>query len=393
MAILGMSSQTLQAQEAAPAQQSCGTQTPVPAGPQGPFTGNQEPIYPDGEYPVKLPAKSLLGAPNYSPEPYPYDAGVMWGQFPRALGATASISTGPDNTIWVLDRCGHLSASGDACGGDSANINPVFQFDTSGKLLQTFGAGMMSGPHKLEVDKEGNVWVADNAVNQIFKFDPHGKLLMTVGEKGVAGTGDNQFDQPTDVAFGKDGTFFVADGHNGGGASYGNARIVKFDKNGKFLMTWGKKGTGPGEFDGPHALTVDNEGRLYVADRQNNRVQVFDQNGKFLKQWFQYSRPSGVYVDKHDLIYVGDSETSDGRSNDGHGHVGPFGYGFNPGAARGIRIGSVKDGKVKYFIPDICPYPYRTNAYSYEGVTSDAQGNVYGASWGVIRKYTLLKKN
>jgi DNA-binding beta-propeller fold protein YncE len=241
----------------------------------------------------------------------------------------------------------------------------------------------------MEVDKEGNVWVADNVGNQVFKLDPNGKVLMTLGKKGVAGPGDDEFDAPTDIAFGANGTFFVSDGHTGGGADFGNARIMKFDKNGKFLLSWGKKGMDPGEFDVPHALATDNEGRVYVGDRQNNRVQVFDQNGKFIRQWFQFGRPSGIFIDKHDMIYVSDSESRDGRSNTGRGTVGAFGYGFDAGTARGIRIGSVKDGKVKYFIPNPCPWPNKSGAFDYEGVTADAQGNVYGADVGGenVRKY------
>jgi DNA-binding beta-propeller fold protein YncE len=164
---------------------------------------------------------------------------------------------------------------------------------------------------------------------------------------------------------------------------------MKFDKDGKFLMSFGKKGMGPGEFDMPHALAMDQEGRLYVADRQNNRIQVFDQNGKFIKQMFQFGRPSGIYIDKNDILYSADSESRDGRTNIGKGGMSGAGYGFNAGAARGIRIGSVRDGKVKYFIPNNCPYPYNTASELAEGVTTDAQGNVYGADFrGDVRKFT-----
>ncbi len=353
----------------------------APAGRDVPANA-KEPIFPDDQYPVKLPAMSLLGAPNNAPNPF--DAGVDFGKLPagRVWGSTASVTAAPDGTIWVMDRCGHAGVGGSACDGASANIDPIFQFDTSGSLLKHFGAGLFMGPHKMEVDKQGNVWVADNVGNQVFKLDSSGKVLMVLGKKGEAGTGNDEFDAPTDIAFGANGTFFVSDGHTGGGADFGNARIIKFDKNGKFLTSWGRKGTGPGEFDVPHALATDKEGRVYVGDRQNNRVQVFDQNGKFIRQWFQFGRPSGIFIDKNDMIYVSDSESHDGRSNTGRGTVGAFGYGFNPGIARGIRIGSVKDGKVKYLIPDPCPWPYKNSDYSYEGVTADAQGNVYGGDVG-----------
>ncbi len=352
-----------------------------------PGTGG-DPIFPSGQYPVKLSAKSLLGAPNNLPDPY--RTVVDWGQLPpgRVWGSTASVSTGPDGTIWVADRCGNSGSGGQTCSGSSANINPIFQFDTTGRLLKSFGAGLFVSPHKLEVDKEGNVWVVDNGGDQVFKLDKDGKVLMTLGKKGVAGTGNDEFDAPTDVAFGTNGDFFASDGHTGGGTATGNARIMKFDKNGKFLMSWGRKGMGPGEFDVPHALAVDMEGRLYVGDRQNNRIQIFDQNGKFIAQWFQFGRPSGIHIDNNDILYSADSESHDGRTNIGRGGMAPTGYGYDAGAERGIRIGSVKDGKVKYFIPDPCPYPYATSSDLAEGVTTDAEGNVYAADFrGDVRKF------
>src|SRR5439155_13246799 len=132
---------------------------------------------------------SLLGARNDLPNPF--QQGIDFGELPagRKWGSTASVTTAPDNTIWVIDRCGNSGAGGTTCGGASANVNPIFQFDTSGKLLKTLGAGMFISPHKLTVDSEGNLWLADNGANQVFKLDPTGKVLMTLGKKGIAGTG------------------------------------------------------------------------------------------------------------------------------------------------------------------------------------------------------------
>ena len=121
---------------------------------------------------------------------------------------------------------------------------------------------------------------------------------MTLGKKGVAGPGLDEFDAPTEVAIAPNGDIFVGDGHTGGGTATGNARIMKFNKDGKFIKTWGRKGMGPGEFDVVHTLAFDSRGRLFVGDRQNNRIQIFDQNGKFIAQWFQFGRPSGMYIDK-----------------------------------------------------------------------------------------------
>jgi DNA-binding beta-propeller fold protein YncE len=369
---------------------SCG----IPTGPAAATAApGKEPIFPPGQYPVQLPAKSLLGAPNDLPNPFL--PGVDWGHLPegRKWGSTASVATAPDGTIWVADRCGNTGAGGTTCGGASAGVNPVFQFDTSGKLLKQWGAGMFTNPHKLTIDKDGNLWMADNGLHQVFKLDQNGKVLMTLGKKGVAGPGNDEFDAPTEVAIADNGDIFVGDGHTGGGTAVGNARVVKFDRNGKFIKTWGRKGMGPGEFDLVHTLAFDSRGRLFVGDRQNNRIQIFDQDGKFIAQWFQFGRPSGIYIDKKtDTIYVADSESRDARTNLGRLGLPASGYAFNLGARRGIRIGSARDGSVRYFIPDPCPYPYGGGTSFAEGVTSDADGNVYGADFQTAVRKFIAKK-
>src|SRR5581483_870558 len=149
------------ASSAGPQATSCGNPVNPPAAAQTPARG-AEPVFPPGQYPVQLPAKSLLGAPNDLPNPF--SSGVDWGQLPagRKWGSTASVSAAPDGTIWVADRCGNTGAGGNTCGGASAGVNPIFQFDTSGRLLKQFGAGMFTSPHKLTIDKEGNLWLADN---------------------------------------------------------------------------------------------------------------------------------------------------------------------------------------------------------------------------------------
>src|SRR5262245_48262803 len=364
---------------------SCGVPTTPP-----PTGRGAQPTFPPGQYPVNLPAVSHLGARNDLPSPY--QAGVDFGQLPagRKWGSTASVTTAPDGTIWVVDRCGVSGAGGTTCSGPSASVAPIFQFDTSGKLLKSFGAGLFVSPHKLTVDKDGNLWVADNGSHQVFKLSSaDGKVLLTLGQKGVAGTGHDQFDAPTEVAIAANGDIFVGDGHTGGGTAVGNARIMKFDKDGKFLKTWGKKGMGPGEFDVIHTVALDSRGRLFVGDRQNNRIQIFDAEGKFIDSWFQFGRPSGMYIDKRtDTLYVADSESRDGRTNTGQFALPQTGYGYNPGIRRGIRIGSARDGRVTALIPDPCPYPYAGVSTLAEGVTVDNQGNVYGADFLMdVRKF------
>ncbi len=379
-----------QGSSAGPLADSCGV---PPGGAASPGGRGQtaSPVFPVSAYPVGLPAVSLLGARNDLPNPYL--PGVHWGQLPggRKWGSTAGVYAGPDGTVWAIDRCGASGAGGSSC-ADSP-LDPILQFDTSGKLLKSFGRGLIVSPHKITLDREGNVWVADNGIvpgkgQQVHKFSPSGTRLMTLGKAGVAGAGLDEFDQPTEVAVAPNGDVYVADGHAGGGTATGNARIMKFDSTGKFISALGKKGMGPGEFDVVHTIAFDSRGRLFVGDRQNNRIQIFDQTGKFVAQWFQFGRPSGMYIDRNDVIYVADSESRDGRTNTGQLSLPQTGYGFNPGTRRGIRIGSARDGSVRSLIPDPCPYPYAAGSSLAEGVTVDREGNLYGSDFlGTIRKF------
>ena len=248
--------------------------------------------------------------------------GKPFGKLPdgRQWGSTAGIGTDPDGkSIWVAERCGAFAPPAALKPGvpfacDGSNYDPILKFDEHGSLVKSFGAGLLLFPHGLSVDPDGNVWVTDGLGKdgkgqQAIKFSPDGKVLMRLGKAGTAGSGPDEFNAPSAVLTAPNGDIFVADGHGGNT----NARIVKFDKTGKFIKSWGKKGSAPGEFDGPHTLAMDSQGRLFVGDRGNNRIQIFDQDGKFLDQWMQFSRPSGVYIDKNDVIYVADFEVRLGQ--------------------------------------------------------------------------------
>jgi sugar lactone lactonase YvrE len=294
-----------------------------------------------------------------------------WAQLPdgRRWGSTNAVEVDRDGNIWVFERCGAALCAG-------SNVAPLVKLEPSGKYLRSFGAGMFIQPHGLFIDRDNNVWVTDaqgkdGKGHVAVKFDQNGKVLMTLGKPGVAGPGTDVFNQPTDVVVAANGDIFISDGH--GGES--NARIMKFSKDGRFIKTWGKKGSGPGEFDQPHGLAIDSQGRLFVADRANNRVQIFDQEGKLLAEWRQFGRPDGLFIDRNDVLYVVDHAST---------------AKLNPGFKRGVRIGSVKDGVVKSFIPGIGAEGEPDGWMAGEGVTADLQGNVYWAEstggW-TVRKF------
>jgi len=293
--------------------------------------------------------------------PNPYAVGVKFGHLPEGRQWGGVIAVTPDRDgkrIWAFERCGGNCVN--------SNLPAVLEFDPSGKLVKSFGAGMFVFPHGIAVDKDGNVYVADaNGKNGkgdvVVKFSPEGKVLMTLGHAGMPGDAPGYFDRPSAVAIAPDGTIFVADGHG----SDSNARIVKIAPDGEVIKTWGKKGSGPGEFNEPHGIALDSTGRVFVADRVNSRIQIFDADGRFLAEWKQFGRPSAVFIDGDDVIYVADSQTEDKE-----------GCTIDPGCRRGIRVGSAKDGTVKYFIPRPNPNDDKSGG---EGVAADAAGNVFGA--------------
>jgi sugar lactone lactonase YvrE len=329
--------------------------------------------------------------------PNPYQTVTDWAKLPegRTWGSTSAVEIDKDGkSIWVGERCGANSCQ-------DSMLDPILHFDQNGKLIKSFGAGMLIAPHGIFVDRDGNIWVTDCTCtgggarqgaaapaptkgHQVFKFSPDGKLLLTLGKPG-GGRDSEYFFQPNDVLVAPNGDIFVSEGHTSTPAS--TARVLKFSKDGKLIKTWGKLGTGPGDFDQPHALAMDSKGRLFVGDRNNNRIQIFDQDGKFLDQWKQFSRPSGIYIDKNDNIYVADSESeSVSRNHDGW--------------KRGLRIGSAKDGSVKYFIPDpvkTCVQgtpstpeaPCASNTSAAEGIAVDPAGHIYGAEVGprALKRY------
>jgi hypothetical protein len=326
---------------------------------------------------------SLSAQPSYAPPndlPNPYRTVRNWGQLPdgRQWGSAAGAAVAPDGKVWGTERCGTQHSC------DGSPLNPIVEFDLSGKALRSFGAGIFEDPHGIFFDKAGNFWVADERLSpdkkrglQFIKFGPDGKILMRLGKAGVKGMTTDTFGAPVVAVPAANGDIFVADGHDG--CECPNARVMKFTKDGKFIKSWGKNGSAPGEFNGVHGLALDSSGRVFVADRLNNRVQVFTPDGEFVAAWKQFGRPSGIAIDHNDLLYVSDDQSTDQQ--------GPQ---YNPNVKRGIRIGSVKDGKVTAFIPD--PEVGGPESKSPEGLAVAKDGTIYGASNGPRELKKYVKK-
>lgn len=375
---------------------------------------------------VRMLAQGGAAMPPVNQAPNPYQTIENHFKLPegRAWGSTSAVDIDKDGkTIWVAERCS-ANSCWDAARGQMSPLDTLLKFDTSGKLLLSTGKGLMVFPHGIHVDKDGNVWVTDGQDNlprrrpgqpadaplppapativghQVHKFSPDGKLLMSLGKPGGNQPGQPadpaSFYQPNDVITYPNGDILVAEGH--GNAAPATARLIRFDKNGKFLREFGKMGSGTdGEFMQPHGLAFDSKGRLFVADRSNNRIQILDaETYKTLDTWYQFSRLSGITIDKNDIIYGADSES--GSVNPPHGAW-----------MRGIRIGSARDGKITAFIPDPTSVgetfsmvdskpvmkkadgsPGATGTLAAEGVAVDAAGNIYGAEVGprAVKKYT-----
>jgi sugar lactone lactonase YvrE len=301
----------------------------------------------------------------------PYRVIRDWAQLTidqRPWGGSNGVAIDRDGkTVWAVDRCSAGTTPG--CAG--TNVNPVHHFDESGKEIKSFGGGMFVWPHGIHVDRDGNVWVADSRSEggkggTVIKFTPDGKVLMTL----------NGLVDPTDLVTDRNGDVYVAESHTDVASPNLIGRISVFDKKGKLLRTIGKMGTGPGEFRTPHALEFDSKGRLVVADRHNHRIQILTKDGAFVSELDDFGRTSGLAIDRNDVIYTADSESTER---------------VHPGWQRGIRIGSLKDGKVTVFIPAHVT-PNSADGAMGEGIAIDAAGNIYTAE-AQLRGITKYVRN
>lgn len=225
------------------------------------------------------PAKT--GIPNYQ-------LVAHWPQLPSdaKFGGVSAVATDSADRVYVFHR----------------GKKPIMVFDRDGKYLRSWGDDQVKTAHGLRVDRDNQIWTTDIGNQLVRKYSAEGKLLLTLGKKDQPGAGPDQFNKPTDVAVTASGDFYVSDG-------YGNSRIVKFSKDGKYLKEWGKKGTGESEFNIPHVVCLDDKGRVYVGDRENNRVQVFDADGKYLTQWKESGAPYGLFL-HNERAWVADGRAS-----------------------------------------------------------------------------------
>ena len=280
-----------------------------------------------------LHAQEYVMDPNW---PKPLPEGIEWGQVPN-------VTIDKEGFIYAFHR----------------SDPPVLKFDKDGNLVDSFGSSQwVVRPHGFRLTPEGDIWATDyqrQSGHTITKIDTNGNILLRLGARGFAGAGPNTFNGPADVAQADDGSFFVADGH-------WNNRVVKFDKEGRYLLEWGGKGSEPGQFNLPHTILIDRRGRVFVGDRSNERIQLFTPEGEYLDEWDQFGRPSGMFIDHDDVLYVADYEKM-----------------------RGVTFGDAESGEVLGFIEGSEP----------EGVVVDLDGNVYtsevtggqGGNGKIIRKF------
>jgi streptogramin lyase len=330
-------------------------------------------------------ASAPVNSPSMQPTntlPNPFERMENWARMPegRTWGSTSAVAIDRDGqSVWVGERCGANTCR-------DSSLDPILKFDAAGNLVTSFGAGMIVWPHGIHVDYEGNVWITDaqssippgspggtqptgdgmSYGHQVHKFSTTGQHLLTLGVRGGARE-PRYFWQPNDVLVAPNGDIFVAEGHSNN-PELASARILKFDRAGNFIMEWGQMGNGPTDLMQPHALAMDSRGRLFVGDRSNDRIQIYDQNGNLLDTWYQFSRPSGLFIDSNDVLYVADSESGSLQNT------------LERPWLRGIRIGDARTGRVQYLIPD--PNPDCRGTCTAEGVAVDRNGVIYGAEVG-----------
>jgi hypothetical protein len=241
----------------------------------------QRPSNPALLAPQEAPALDYVAVPNPLPVP---DA--------AAMGASSDVAFDSKGHLYVLSR----------------GTQPLTEFDENGKFIRAFGEGLFTRSHGIRIDKDGNIWATDVGAHTVMKLSPKGDVLLTLGTKGKAGewneaAGSRLFNEPNDIVFGNNGDLFITQGHTPG-VGKGDPRVLKFDKNGKFIKTWGGKGTEPGKFDVAHGIAIDAKGLLWVTDRENQRIQIFDQDGKYIREVKYAGLPCSLDIGQQNIYMV-----------------------------------------------------------------------------------------
>jgi DNA-binding beta-propeller fold protein YncE len=240
---------------------------------------------------AQRPTNPALMEPQVAPEmDYAAVADPLSLPAGTTMGASASVAFDSKGHLYVLNR------------GPQALV----EFDGAGKFIRAFGDGLFRRTHGLKIDRDGNLWVTDVGSHIVVKLDTAGKVLLTIGTKGEAGewneaTQSHHLNEPNDIAINRNGDVFVVQGHTPG---KGDPRVLKFDKAGKFITSWGGKGTEPGKFDVAHGIAIDAKGLLWVADRENERIQIFDDDGKFVREVKYAGLPCGLEIGQQYIYMV-----------------------------------------------------------------------------------------
>jgi DNA-binding beta-propeller fold protein YncE len=240
---------------------------------------------------AQRPSDPALLIPQNAPEldyvsvadPFAFPAGKTF------TGAPASVALDSKGHVWVLTR-----------GNPS-----LYEFDNNGKFIRSFGEGLFTRSHGLRFDNDGNIWATDVSAHTVLKLNTQGEVLLTLGTKGQRGDWNDTshlLNEPNDIAIARNGDVFVAQGHTPG--ANGDARVLKFDKTGKFIKSWGGKGKEPGKFDVAHGLAFDAKGQLWVTDRENQRIQIFDQDGKYIKELKYSGLPCSLDIGSQNIFMV-----------------------------------------------------------------------------------------
>jgi DNA-binding beta-propeller fold protein YncE len=240
---------------------------------------------------AQRPSDPALLIPQNAPE-LDYIAVANPLSFPAGttMGAAASVAFDAKGHLWVLNR----------------GPQPLVEFDGSGTFIRAFGEGLFTRTHGLKFDRDGNIWVTDVGAHIVVKLNTQGQTLLTLGVKGEPGVwdeaaGSRRLNQPNDIAFSDAGDVFVAQGHTAGPT--GDPRVLKFDKTGRFIKSWGGKGKEPGKFEVAHGIAIDGKGQLWVADRENQRIQIFDADGTFIREVKYAGLPCAVDIGNQ-FIYM-----------------------------------------------------------------------------------------